>query len=233
MGGPMRGIVAAAALFTIVSVCQAETAGITDGCQYRKAMNCLTDLATLRSAKVATTAKKKQELKQSFIDEVCQHGEKKCEAEQLVQDCAHTQRLTVNRTVAAFSGAVDVLCEDNASLLKNLSWTFHCWDFLKMRNCLYPGGLVNAAAIFGSKRTHEQCRTVSLRMSQCVDTTLGDLELCGETPDIEGARSVVLTVFSNLDCTRQKNGAKKVASVQGPYDILSLALTTVLITRLL
>lgn len=231
MKGARRGIVTAA-LFVILSVCEAEIAGMPDGCQYRKAMNCLTDRATLLSAKVATTAKKKQELKQSFIDEVCQHEEKSCQADILVHDCPQTQRMTVNRTVAAFSGAVDVLCKDDASLLKNLSWTFHCWDLLKMMNCLYPSGLINAAAIFGSKRTPEQCKSVTLKMSQCIDDTLGDLDLCGETPDVEGARNVVLTVLSNLDCTRPKNGATNLASVHDSYLILALALMATLLQRL-
>ncbi|XP_077513312.1 uncharacterized protein LOC144124489 isoform X2 [Amblyomma americanum] len=168
-------------------------------CNYRRAINCVTDFIATYTSKVAMAAKRKEELKQAHADVICQRRQGTCTANHSVVDCTANQRATVARFEGGLSRSIAQLCLDDAALLKNLSKTLHCWDLLKLNACFNPSGLLTAPALFSARHTHKQCRDIEVKMIRCLDGTLGGA--CGERPDLQGTRNLVSALLSTADCS--------------------------------
>lgn len=177
-------------------------------CKYRKAVNCLTDFMLIYTSKVITVAKKKQELKQKIVDDICQRPKGNCAKTHSTEDCNPDQKNVVTRFEDAISASIAVICREDAAFLMNMSRTLHCVEVLKLNDCINPNGILSPVAIFGTSHTPEQCRTIEKKAIRCSDNALLRPDECGEHPDIEGARDVLHVFLARADCSRQsRSGA--------------------------
>lgn len=199
-------------------------------CQYRRAINCIADFMTIYASKIATAAKKKQQLKQADADTICQWSEGSCAAKHSVLDCTANQRAAVARFDGGVYRAIAALCLDDASLLKNLSRTLHCWNLLKLNDCFNPSGLLTAPALFSATHSPERCRDIEAKMIRCLDGALGDA--CDEQPDIEGARTMLRAFLSQADCSAASAPSGAGGPAAAAILVVAAAVATALAARL-
>ncbi|XP_070388601.1 uncharacterized protein [Dermacentor albipictus] len=200
-------------------------------CQYRKAVNCLTDFMIIYTSKVATIAKKKQELQQKIIDEICQRPAGICASTHSTDDCSSQQRNVVKRFEDAMSASVAEVCREDASLLKNMSRTLHCFDLLKLNDCLNPNGMFSAVAIFSTRHTPEMCRVIENKVTHCLDRALPSPDECGEHPDVDGVRNLFRLFLANVDCSKQSR-SDTARPLPGSRLFVFVAAAVVLLRRL-
>lgn len=202
-------------------------------CQYRRAMNCLTDFATIYTSKVMTVAKKKQVLKRKIVDDICKRPPGTCASTHSTEDCGLSQKNVVTRFEEAQSSSLAVVCRGDAAFLMNMSRTLHCLELLKLNDCLNPNGMLSAVAIFGVSHTSDQCRTIESKALGCVDRALLSPDACGERPDVDGMRDLVHAFLASADCSRQHR-SDTIRPLPGPTLFASgaIVVTVALIRRI-
>lgn len=103
----------------------------------------------------------------------------------------------------AISASVAMVCREDASFLKNMSRTLHCFDLLKLNDCINPNGMFSPVAIFSTRHTSEMCRVIENKVNRCLDSGLLSPDECGERPDVEGTRDLFRLFFASADCSEQ------------------------------
>lgn len=200
-------------------------------CQYRKAVNCLTDFMMIYMSKVAAISKKKKELQQKIVDEICQRPAGICASTHSTDDCSSRQRDVVKRFEDAMSASVAMVCREDASFLKNMSRTLHCFDLLKLNDCINPNGMFSPVAIFSTRHTSEMCRVIESKVNRCLDSALLSPDECGERPDVEGTRDLFRLFFASADCSEQSR-SDSARPLPGSGLFVFVAAAVVLLRRL-
>ncbi|KAL1471428.1 hypothetical protein MTO96_004391, partial [Rhipicephalus appendiculatus] len=118
------------------------------------------------------------------------------------EDCSPNQKNVVTRVEDAISASIAMICREDAAYLMNMSRTLHCFELLKLNDCINPNGMFSPIAIFGTSHTPEQCRTIEKKAIRCLNNVQLSPDECGENPDIEGTRDMLRVFLASADCSR-------------------------------
>ncbi|XP_037285495.2 uncharacterized protein LOC119178394 isoform X1 [Rhipicephalus microplus] len=220
----------ALAIFSICSIARAHeisSKSHQSACMYRKAVNCLTDFIIIYVSKVINVAKKKQVLKQKIIDDICQRPYGMCTSTYSTEDCSPNKKNLVTRFEDAVSASITLICREDANYLRNISRTLHCFELLKLTNCINPNGLLSPIVIFGTRYTPEHFRAIEKKAIRCLDNAQMSPDECGEHPDIEGTRDILRVFLARADFSRpSRSDANRGQSGSHVTAVLALGVMT-------
>lgn len=142
-----------------------------------------------------------------FYKDYCDTAVEPCRPEDSLDKCTTQQRDTMQRFHQATAAAQQTLCAAQPELLANLTATHTCWDEKLFRECALGDATKPLGRhLLGVARTGEQCRQLRSSWSECLRRSYGRLRRCEETPDVEGARTLLLDFLDRLQSCGTPNG---------------------------
>lgn len=134
-----------------------------------------------------------------FYEELCGAEPAPCQPQDGLDKCTRKQRDTMHRFHLAIVAAQQTLCTAPPALLANLTATSSCWDEKMFRECtLGDASKPLGRHLLGVARTDEQCRLLRSSWSGCLERSYSRLRRCEETPDVQGARGLLLDFLDRL-----------------------------------
>ncbi|XP_077513611.1 uncharacterized protein LOC144124666 isoform X2 [Amblyomma americanum] len=132
-----------------------------------------------------------------FYAETCGEPPEPCRPEDSLDKCTLEQRATLQRFHLAAVAAQGTLCDAPPQLLANLTAAHSCWDEKAFRECAVGDASKPLGRhLLGSARTDEECRLLRSGWSGCLERSF--VRRCEETPDVEGARGLLLNFLDRL-----------------------------------
>ncbi|KAH6938453.1 hypothetical protein HPB50_009387 [Hyalomma asiaticum] len=130
---------------------------------------------------------------------MCRTEPDPCRPEDSLDKCTPEQRDTIRRFHLAMGAMQKTLCAAPPAVLANLTATSSCWDEKVFRECTLGDATKPLGRhLLGVARTDEQCRLLRSSWSGCLEQSYSFLRRCEETPDVRGARSLLLDFLDRL-----------------------------------
>ncbi|XP_050043002.1 uncharacterized protein [Dermacentor andersoni] len=134
-----------------------------------------------------------------FYEEMCGSEPAACRPQDSLDSCTREQRDTMHRFHLATVAAQQTLCSAPPALLANLTATSLCWDEKVFRECALGDATEPLGRhLLGVVRTNEQCRLLRSSWSGCLERSYSRLRRCEETPDVQGARGLLMDFLDRL-----------------------------------